>query len=104
MSVASADRINSAMSESISHKKSNTSRTSSFWKIFDILDFLAISITVFVKFQIFSKDLTLEEAQRIQDEFSNVDIQVIKQESKGKGPGVLEAINLCKYDLYIPAG
>lgn len=46
-----------------------------------------------------SKDLTLEEAQRIQEEFSNVDIQVIKQESKGKGPGVLEAINLCKYDL-----
>lgn len=46
-----------------------------------------------------SKDLTLEEAQRIQEEFSNIDIQVIKQESKGKGPGVLEAIKLCKYDL-----
>ena len=46
-----------------------------------------------------SKDLTLEEAQRIQEEFSNIDIQVIEQESKGKGPGVLEAINLCKYDL-----
>ena len=46
-----------------------------------------------------SKDLTLEEAQRIQEENPNIDIQVIQQESKGKGPGVLEAISLCKYEL-----
>ena len=46
-----------------------------------------------------SKDLTLEEAQRIQKEYSDIDIQVIEQKSNGKGPGVLEAINLCKYDL-----
>ena len=46
-----------------------------------------------------SKDLTLEEAQRVQKEYSNIDIQVVKQKSNGKGPGVLEAIKLCKHDL-----
>ena len=46
-----------------------------------------------------SKDLTLEESQKIQEENPNIDIQVIEQESKGKGPGVLEAISLCKYEL-----
>ena len=39
-----------------------------------------------------SKDLTLEEAQKEQKEYSNIDIQVVKQKSNGKGPGVLEAI------------
>jgi hypothetical protein len=46
-----------------------------------------------------SKDNTLEEAQKIKIEFSNIDIQVVEQKSAGKGPGVLEVIDSCKYDL-----
>ena len=46
-----------------------------------------------------SKDKTLEEAYRIQQENKELDILVLEQKSKGKGPGVLEAINLSRYEL-----
>ncbi len=46
-----------------------------------------------------SSDRTLEEAERISEEFKDIDIKVINQQSKGKGPGVIEAINLSSYDL-----
>ena len=46
-----------------------------------------------------SKDKTIDEAKLIKKKLSDIEIQVIEQKSKGKGPGVLEAIGLSKYDL-----
>ena len=45
------------------------------------------------------KRQNLEEAYRIQQENKELDILVLEQKSKGKGPGVLEAINSSSYEL-----
>lgn len=46
-----------------------------------------------------STDNTLEEAYKVQNKYKDLPILVIEQQSKGKGPGVLEAINGSKYEL-----
>lgn len=46
-----------------------------------------------------SNDNTLNEALRIKKDFPELDINVIEQISNGKGPGVLEAIDIAKYEL-----
>ena len=46
-----------------------------------------------------SKDNTLSASLNVKEKFSNLPIRVIEQHSKGKGPGVLEAIKESRYEL-----
>lgn len=46
-----------------------------------------------------SNDATLKVANKIMSDNKSINIEVIKQESKGKGPGVLEALKKSKNDL-----
>ena len=46
-----------------------------------------------------SSDKTVETAYLLQKKYKNLPIKVIEQKSKGKGPGVLEAIEISKNEL-----
>jgi len=46
-----------------------------------------------------SNDDTLKVANRVKDKNPSLPIKVIKQHSNGKGPGVMEALSIAKYDL-----
>ncbi len=46
-----------------------------------------------------SKDNTLSASLNVKEKFGNLPIRVIEQHSKGKGPGVLEAIKESRYEL-----
>ena len=46
-----------------------------------------------------STDKTIETAYQIQKKYKNLPIKIIEQKSKGKGPGVLEAIKVSKYEI-----
>ena len=46
-----------------------------------------------------SEDDTLQVANKIKNDNKSINIEVIQQESKGKGPGVLEAFNISSHDL-----
>lgn len=46
-----------------------------------------------------SSDKTLEKAYFLQQKYKNKPIKVIEQKSKGKGPGVLEAIKISNFEI-----
>jgi len=46
-----------------------------------------------------SSDNTIETAFEIQQKYKNLPIKIIEQKSKGKGPGVLEAIEVSNFEI-----
>ena len=46
-----------------------------------------------------SSDNTVNKAYEIKEEYSSLPIKVMIQKSKGKGPGVLEALQMAEYEL-----
>ena len=46
-----------------------------------------------------SSDNTVETAFEIQQKYKNLPIKIIEQKSKGKGPGVLEAIEVSNFEI-----
>ena len=46
-----------------------------------------------------SSDNTVETAYEIQQKYKNLPIKIIEQKSKGKGPGVLEAIKVSNFEI-----
>ena len=46
-----------------------------------------------------SSDNTVETAYEIQQKYKNLPIKIIEQKSKGKGPGVLEAIEVSNFEI-----
>ena len=46
-----------------------------------------------------SSDGTIETAYQMQQKYKNLPIKIIEQESKGKGPGVLEAIKVSNFEI-----
>ena len=46
-----------------------------------------------------SSDRTIEIAYQMQQKYKNLPIKIIEQKSKGKGPGVLEAIKVSNFEI-----
>lgn len=46
-----------------------------------------------------SSDATIQTAYQIQENYKNLPIKIIEQKSKGKGPGVLEAIKVSNFEI-----